>query len=80
MDSEKPKHLLLQDIIDGMYDGDKKFCHKHIIILSSGKNIELTEDEFLELKNEFKETVYVPGRTPCYPEYPYPTWYSENKF
>ena len=54
------------------------------IKLDSGKEIELTEKEYEELKQKFstKETVfvpYVPKEWPIYPTYPSTPWYDWNK-
>ena len=54
------------------------------IKLNSGKEIELTENEYEELKSKFstKEPVfvpYVPKEWPIYPTYPSTPWYDWDK-
>ena len=47
----------------------------HTIKLSSGKEIELTDDEYREIQQEFKSVEYVPYPQPVQPSYPgTPLW------
>ena len=52
--------------------------HKHIIELSSGKKLELTEEEFQEVKEYFKEVCYIPIQQYHYSEYP--AWTKEDYY
>ena len=52
--------------------------HKHIIELSSGKKLELTEEEFQELREYFKEVYYIPNLE--FHPFEYPIWEKEDYY
>lgn len=44
---------------------------KIIIKLNSGKRLNLTKEEYEELKSEFRDVILQPYQIPSYPQYPF---------